>query len=123
MKGIVDETAPNFVGVISGMAADGLMVEALKAADLLIGFGLDPVEMDKTWHAELPIEWVLESPNAAGRVPDGVQLVDHAQLLDALVAAAPPRAWPAAVRAVSEAAPRLADRQTPRIARRCGPAI
>ena len=44
VKGIVDETAPNFVGVISGMAADGVMVEALKAADLLIGFGLDPVE-------------------------------------------------------------------------------
>ena len=95
VKGIVDETAPNFVGVISGMAADGLMVEALKAADLLIGFGLDPVEVDKTWHAELPIDWVLESPNAAGRVPDGVRLIDHAPLLDALVAAAPPRAWQA----------------------------
>jgi acetolactate synthase I/II/III large subunit len=95
VKGIVDETAPNFVGVISGMAADGLMVEALKAADLLIGFGLDPVEVDKTWHAELPIDWVLESPNVAGRVPDGVELIDHAPLLDALVAAAPPRAWQA----------------------------
>ena len=79
VKGIVDETAPNFVGVISGMAADGLMVDALKAADLLIGFGLDPVEIDKTWHAELPIEWLLESPNAGGRVPDGVRLIDHAQ--------------------------------------------
>ena len=53
VKGIVDETSPNFVGVISGMAADGLMVDALNAADLLIGFGLDPVEIDKTWHAEL----------------------------------------------------------------------
>ena len=52
VKGIVDETGPNFVGVISGMAADGLMVDALKASDLLIGFGLDPVEVDKTWHAE-----------------------------------------------------------------------
>jgi acetolactate synthase-1/2/3 large subunit len=92
VKGIVDETAPNFVGVISGMAADGLMVEALKAADLLIGFGLDPVEIDKTWHAELPIEWLLESPNAAGRVPDGVRLIDHAKLLDTLIAATPPRA-------------------------------
>ncbi|HYE86149.1 MAG TPA: thiamine pyrophosphate-binding protein, partial [Vicinamibacterales bacterium] len=51
VKGIVDETSPNFVGVISGMAADGIMVDALNAADLLIGFGLDPVEIDKTWHA------------------------------------------------------------------------
>ena len=38
VKGIVDEAAANFVGVISGMAADGLMVDALKSADLLVGF-------------------------------------------------------------------------------------
>ena len=48
VKGIVDETAANFVGVVGGMAADGLMCDALAAADLLIGFGLDPVEIDKT---------------------------------------------------------------------------
>jgi acetolactate synthase-1/2/3 large subunit len=75
VKGIVDETAATFVGVISGMAADGLMCEALAAADLLVGFGLDPVEVDKTWHAELPIHWVLEAPNVGDRVPDGVELV------------------------------------------------
>lgn len=93
VKGIVDETGPNFVGVISGMAADGLMVEALKASDLLIGFGLDPVEVDKTWHAELPIEWILEAPNVAGIVPAGVDLVDHASFLDATVREPAPRAW------------------------------
>ncbi len=93
LKGIVDETGANFVGVISGMAADGLMVEALKSSDLLIGVGLDPVEIDKTWHAELPIEWVLEAPNVAGRVPAGVQLVDHATFLDAMTSAPPPRRW------------------------------
>jgi acetolactate synthase-1/2/3 large subunit len=37
VKGIVDETSGNFVGVISGMAADGLMCEALAASDLLVG--------------------------------------------------------------------------------------
>ena len=84
VKGIVDETLPNFVGVISGMAADGVMVDALKAADLLIGVGLDPVEIDKTWHAELDIQWVLEARNATGVVPANVSLVDHAQLLDVL---------------------------------------
>ena len=47
VKGIVDETIANFVGVVGGMAADDVMCEALKAADLLIGFGLDPVEIDK----------------------------------------------------------------------------
>lgn len=93
VKGIVDETGPNFVGVISGMAADGLMVDALKASDLLIGFGLDPVEIDKTWHAELPIEWTLEAPNVGGLVPAGVALVNHAALLDALAAEAAPRPW------------------------------
>ena len=93
VKGIVDETAPNFVGVISGMAADGLMVDALKAADLLIGVGLDPVEIDKTWHAELPIEWLLESPKAAERVPDMVGLVNHATLFDALSRTPAPTTW------------------------------
>lgn len=95
VKGIVDETGGNFVGVISGMAADGLMVDALKSADLLVGFGLDPVEIDKLWHAELPIEWVLESPNATGVVPSGVTLVDHAAVLDRLAASAPSRTCPA----------------------------
>jgi acetolactate synthase-1/2/3 large subunit len=93
VKGIVDETAANFVGVISGMAADGLMVEALQAADVLIGIGLDPVEVDKTWHAELPIEWLLESANAADRVPDKVALVNHGNVFDAMVRTPAPRTW------------------------------
>jgi acetolactate synthase I/II/III large subunit len=93
VKGIVDETLPNFVGVISGMAADGVMVDALKAADLLIGVGLDPVEIDKTWHAELDIQWVLEARNATNVVPDGVSLVDHAQLFEALAKTPAPKNW------------------------------
>jgi acetolactate synthase-1/2/3 large subunit len=102
VKGIVDETAANFVGVISGMAADGLMVEALMASDCLIGFGLDPVEVDKTWHAELPIEWILESPNAVDRQPHGVPLVDHASCLDALTSLGPPRTWQQPFRSFQE---------------------
>jgi acetolactate synthase-1/2/3 large subunit len=93
VKGIVDETQPNFVGVIGGMAADAIMVDALKAADLLIGVGLDPVEIDKTWHAELEIQWVLEARSATGVMPDNVLLVDHAQLLDALSDAPAPASW------------------------------
>jgi acetolactate synthase-1/2/3 large subunit len=76
------------------MAADGLMCDALAASDLLIGFGLDPVEIDKTWHAELPIHWILEAPNVGGIVPSGTELVDHAQILDALVERQPPSKWP-----------------------------
>lgn len=93
VKGIVDETSPNFVGVISGMAADGLMVDAIKAADLLIGFGLDPVEIDKTWHAELDIQWVLEARNATDVAPNDSPLVNHFALLEALMEGRPPREW------------------------------
>ncbi len=93
IKGIVDETAGNFVGVVGGMAADDLMCEALRSADLLIGFGLDPVELDKTWHAELPIHWVLEAPNVGDIVPRRTTLVNHARLLDALARTRPPVRW------------------------------
>jgi acetolactate synthase-1/2/3 large subunit len=95
VKGIVDETSDRFVGVVGGMAADGLMCDALAASDARIGFGLDPVEIDKTWHADLPITWVLESPNACGIVPAGTSLVNHAALLEALAATPPPASWDA----------------------------
>jgi acetolactate synthase-1/2/3 large subunit len=95
VKGIVDETGANVVGVVGGMAADGVMCDALAAADLLIGFGLDPVEVDKTWHAELPIHWVLEAPNVGGLVPPGTALVDHRVFLDAMLSVPPPATWPA----------------------------
>jgi acetolactate synthase-1/2/3 large subunit len=62
---------------------------------VLIGFGLDPVEIDKTWHAELPIQWVLDAPNAGGLVPAGAELVDHEVLLAALARREPPAAWAA----------------------------
>jgi acetolactate synthase-1/2/3 large subunit len=93
VKGLLDEASPNFVGVISGMAADGVMVDALHAADLLIGFGLDPVEIDKTWHAELPIQWVLDARNATGTVPNDTPLVNHVPLLAELLAGRPPRTF------------------------------
>ena len=98
VKGIVDETAANFVGVVGGMAADDLMCEALAAADLLIGLGLDPVEIDRTWHVELPIHWILEAPHVGGIVPPGTQLVDHAKMLDALLGDKPPARWQAPFR-------------------------
>ena len=96
IKGIVDETAPNFVGVAGGMAADDVVCGALQAADVLVGVGLDPVEVDKTWHAELPIEWVLEAPNvggATGILPAGGTLVDHAAFLETIGSLPPPAGW------------------------------
>jgi acetolactate synthase I/II/III large subunit len=113
VKGIVDETSDWFVGVVGGMAADDLMCGALGASDLLIGFGLDPVEIDKTWHAELPIQWVLEVPNAGDVVPPGVELVDHAALLDALADQPPPAAWPDAFRDVQDRRRAMLTDRTP----------
>src|SRR4029453_8057323 len=89
VKGLLDETSPNFVGVISGMAADGVLVDALNRADLRIGFGLAPVEIDKTWPAELEIQWVLEARNATDVIPSGTPLVNHAPLLEELSAGRP----------------------------------
>jgi len=98
VKGIVDETSASFVGVAGGMAADGVVCDAIAAADLVVGFGLDPVEIDKTWHAGRPIHWLLESANACGMVPAGATLVSHRALLDALGDERPPAAWPAPFR-------------------------
>ena len=114
VKGIVDETAPNFVGVVGGMAADGVMCDAIAAADLVVGFGFDPVEVDKTWHAERAIHWVLESPNAGGSVPAGVELVEHASLLRALLEQPPPAKWALPFRDFQEKRARmLRDRTEP----------
>jgi acetolactate synthase-1/2/3 large subunit len=96
VKGIVDETAANFVGVAGGMAADDVVCGALQQADVLVGFGLDPVEVDKTWHAELAIDWVLEAPNVggpAGRMPAGAALVDHTAFLETIASLPPPASW------------------------------
>ena len=96
------------------------MVDALNAADLLIGFGLDPVEIDKTWHAELDIQWVLEARNATGAMPNDTHLVNHVPLLEEL--AGRPRAahMGSAVRGVSEEAQRPAERHAPARPARCG---
>ncbi|HEY3314960.1 MAG TPA: thiamine pyrophosphate-binding protein, partial [Bacillota bacterium] len=91
VKGLVDETGDGFVGVVGGMAVDGLMMDALTQADLIIGFGFDPVEVDKAWHAGLPITWVLESASAGGHLPaDHLLVADHGALLERLAAAPPP---------------------------------
>lgn len=115
VKGVVDETAHNFVGVAGGMAADDVLCGAIAAADLVVGFGLDPVEIDKTWHAERPIHWVLESANAMGIVPAGAAVVDHAAVLDALLDQPPPRTWPAPFKEFQDRRARLlADRSESR---------
>ena len=53
IKGILPEDHPLFVGVASGMAIDRDIVATLRAADLILSIGFDPVEADGTWFAEL----------------------------------------------------------------------
>jgi acetolactate synthase-1/2/3 large subunit len=49
-KGIVDEAAPNFLGVVGlGMAADGVLREVMARADLVLMVGYDPVEVVPSW--------------------------------------------------------------------------
>ena len=94
IKGIVDETASNFIGVVGGMSIDGTILEALHESDLIVSFGFDPVEVDKTWHAELPISWVLEAPLAMGIVPTkDCFFASHGEILEHLIAMGAPKSW------------------------------
>ena len=93
VKGMVDETDPAFVGVMGGMAIDDLMVEAVRSSDLLIGYGLDPVELDRRWHLDIPITWVLSAAWATGISPKEHIAADPTALADALASTAAPRTW------------------------------
>ncbi len=49
-KGAIAETHPLFYGVCAGVAADHVIVDLFRRADLLVGIGYDPVESNRTWH-------------------------------------------------------------------------
>jgi acetolactate synthase I/II/III large subunit len=92
-KGMVDEAGSNFIGVVGGMALETMMLSALRRSDCIIGFGLDPVEIDGSWHTELPVTWVLESSWATGAVPrENLIGTEHGDLLGRL-STDPPRRW------------------------------
>lgn len=94
VKGIVDETNPLFAGVISGMAIDRVMVEGLAGSDLIVGFGLDPAEIEGDWHEKLSVAWILDSPWATGVLPStDLVACNHRQLLEKLLTQVPPKAW------------------------------
>jgi acetolactate synthase-1/2/3 large subunit len=94
IKGIVDETSELFGGVISGMAIDWVMVDALRQSDLVLGLGLDPTEIDGDWHERVPMLWLLDSAWATGITPEtGLVACAHARLLDKLLEEPAPRGW------------------------------
>lgn len=93
-KGLVDEHDPRFIGVVGGLAMDQVMRAAIQAADMVVGFGLDPVEIDQTWHDESPITWILEAPLATGILPHrNLIAVRQSDLLQELISRRPPRVW------------------------------
>ncbi|MGE5358719.1 MAG: thiamine pyrophosphate-binding protein [Bacteroidales bacterium] len=49
-KGAWPETHPLFCGVCAGVAADHVIVDFFRQADLLLGIGYDPVESNRAWH-------------------------------------------------------------------------
>jgi acetolactate synthase-1/2/3 large subunit len=86
-KGILPEDHPLFCGVCAGVAGDGVIVDFLGSADLLVGLGFDPVESDKIWHQTLGMVSIGPLSIAAGDFAPRFELVaDVGQSVDALLA-------------------------------------
>src|SRR6185436_14378065 len=54
-KGMLPEDHPVFYGVCAGVSGDGVVVNFLGKADLLVGIGFEPIESDKVWHHTMPL--------------------------------------------------------------------
>ena len=74
-KGIFPEDHPQFFGVCSGLAADSIVVDFFKRADLLIGVGFDPVESDKVWHQTMKLVSIAPVSIAAGQYKPVMELI------------------------------------------------
>ena len=97
-KGIVSEDHPLFLGVASGMAIDRDILDTIRAADLILAIGFDPVECDKTWFADVDIIALDSASMSEGAYKPLEAIGDLASLLAELDAAAPaPKPWPAAL--------------------------
>jgi acetolactate synthase-1/2/3 large subunit len=57
-KGLIRDDYQRYVGVLDGAGLGALMSRTLSAADLIVGLGLDPVELIRPWHATAPMIWV-----------------------------------------------------------------
>jgi acetolactate synthase-1/2/3 large subunit len=84
-KGIFPEDHPQFFGVCSGLAADSVIVDFFKQADLLVGVGFDPVESDKVWHQTMKLVSIAPVSIEAGQFRPALELIgDTAASLTAL---------------------------------------
>lgn len=54
-KGALPESHRLFHGVCAGVAADHVIVDFFRRADLLVGIGYDPVESNRMWHQTMKL--------------------------------------------------------------------
>ncbi|MGH7911196.1 MAG: thiamine pyrophosphate-binding protein [Candidatus Dormibacteraceae bacterium] len=109
-KGMVDETDPLFAGVVGGMAIDEVLTGGIRTADLVLGLGLDPTEIEGSWHDEVPMLWLLDAAWATGVTPSReLVAVRHDRLLNALLTSPPPRTWDDPMAAAREERRRVGD--------------
>jgi acetolactate synthase-1/2/3 large subunit len=94
VKGILSERDPRFLGVASGMAIDRDIVETIRAADLLLTIGFDPVECDKTWFADVEIVALDAVTMSEGNYRPLEAIGDVAALVAALMVLLEPKPWP-----------------------------
>jgi acetolactate synthase-1/2/3 large subunit len=106
-KGVVPDGDPHFAGVFTNAAIEQPIVDQ---ADLLIGVGLDPVELlPRSWKYSQPIVYCGPWPVDARHVPFSAQLVtDVSAALDQLDAVLTESAWDLAAVGRSVAAQREA---------------
>jgi len=131
-KGTVGEECPRFVGVIDAAGLGATMGEVLAGADLIVGLGLDPVELMRTWHATSELVWVGDcGPPPGGGEPcrEGEERLTSpaAEVAAVLAGRPPPRRWDDDFRRAREQRLALAEDPSlvtwiPRVMRRVLPA-
>ncbi len=108
-KGLVDEQDERFVGVLDGAGLLGVMREAVAASDLVLGLGLDQVELIQPWHATAPVLWAREPGGTDARAEGAEVVVTRLDpLLETLEGTEPPRRWEDRFEATREARERAA---------------
>lgn len=103
-KGSLPEDVPGFLGVISGMALDKVMLETLDCADLLLGVGFDPIECDKPWYTTRRVANFSRYRTAEGDYDPVESLGEIGAHLEALSARTIRRPWPDSLLAERRAA-------------------
>lgn len=94
VKGILPEDHPLFVGVASGMAIDREIITTLRAADLILSIGFDPVEADGIWFSELNMVSIDSASMTEGAYRPLETIGDLRSLVSELVALiAEPQPW------------------------------